>query len=137
MMKKIYIFFFFLIVFCVAQAQRTQVLFDENWKFFKGDVQNGESQNFNDNSWRTVELPHDWSIEDLPDQNDSTVGPFTTKSIGTTATGYTVGGSAWYRKHFTLTNIANKKVTIYFDGVYMNSDVWINEHTLGNHPYGY
>lgn len=84
-----------------------------------------------------VELPHDWSIEDLSNQSDSIISPFTTKSVGATSTGYVVGGTAWYRKHFTLNNIANKKATIYFDGVYMNSDVWINEHHLDNHPYGY
>lgn len=136
-MKNLLLFLLFSIVLISAHAQRTQTLFDDNWKFYKGDVQNGESQNLNDNNWRTVELPHDWSIEDLPNQGDSVIGPFTTKSIGATATGYTVGGIGWYRKHFTLNNIANKKVSIYFDGVYMNSDVWINEHYLGNHPYGY
>jgi beta-galactosidase len=129
---------FLLLSFCVAtNAQRTQKLFDENWKFMKADVPNGEQQNLDDKSWRTVELPHDWSIEDLPDQSDSVRGPFSSKSIGGTATGYTVGGTAWYRKHFTLNSITNKNITIYFDGVYMNSDVWINEHYLGNHPYGY
>ncbi|HXR79735.1 MAG TPA: glycoside hydrolase family 2 TIM barrel-domain containing protein, partial [Saprospiraceae bacterium] len=92
---------------------------------------------FDDSKWRALDLPHDWSIEDLPNQTDSVVGPFTTKSVGTTATGYTVGSVAWYRKHFTLSNTSNKNVAIYFDGVYMNSDVWINGHHLGNHPYGY
>ena len=137
-MKKLFLFsLLFFSLTLSSNAQRIQTLFDSSWKFYKGDVTNGEKENINDNDWRNVELPHDWSIEDLPNQSDSVVGPFTTKSIGTTATGYTVGGSAWYRKHFSLNNIANKKVSIYFDGVYMNSDVWINEHYLGNHPYGY
>ncbi|HEV8282813.1 MAG TPA: glycoside hydrolase family 2 TIM barrel-domain containing protein [Chitinophagaceae bacterium] len=118
-------------------AQRIQALFDSSWKFFKGDIANGEKQNITDGDWRTVELPHDWSIEDLPNQSDSVIGPFTTKSVGSTSTGYVVGGTAWYRKHFRLNNIAGKRISIYFDGVYMNSDVWINEHHLGNHPYGY
>ena len=96
-----------------------------------------ESVTLNDKSWRTLDLPHDWSIEDLPNQSDSVIGPFSVKSIGATATGYTVGGIGWYRKHFTLNNITNKEVVIYFDGVYMNSDVYINGHHLGNHPYGY
>src|SRR3954469_23435602 len=136
-MRNILLFVLFSIALYTAHAQRTQTLFDDNWKFIKSDIPNGEKENISDNNWRTVELPHDWSIEDLPDQGDSVIGPFTTKSVGATATGYTVGGTAWYRKHFTLNNTANKKVTIYFDGVYMNSDVWINEHHLGNHPYGY
>src|SRR6266487_1863848 len=137
-MKKIILFFLFIgTIRSVLYSQRTQSLLDYSWKFYRGDVPNGEKENLNDNDWRTAELPHDWSIEDLPDQSDSVIGPFSTKSIGATATGYTVGGTAWYRKHFTLNNIADKKVSIYFDAVYMNSDVWINEHHLGNHPYGY
>src|SRR5215831_5684440 len=120
-----------------SRAQRSQILFDSSWKFFRGEVADGEKQTTNDASWRAVELPHDWSIEDLPNQSDSVIGPFTTRSVGTTSTGYVVGGTGWYRKHFRLNNIADKEVSIYFDGVYMNSDVWINEHHLGNHPYGY
>jgi beta-galactosidase len=128
-----------LLVFFVTNtyAQRSEILFDDNWKFYKGDVPNGESQNLDEGNWRTVELPHDWSIEDLPNQSDSVIGPFTIKSVGATSTGYTVGGTAWYRKHFLLNNTSGKKLSVYFDGVYMNSDVWINGHHLGNHPYGY
>lgn len=119
-------------------AQRTQQPFDAGWKFTKGDVAGGERVELNDNAWRSLDLPHDWSIEDLLNPSgDSVVGPFTRKSIGTTATGYTVGGTGWYRKHFKLDNTSGKKYSIYFDGVYMNSDVWINGHHLGNHPYGY
>ena len=136
-MKKIFLFFLLVIISDKIIAQRTQTLFDNNWKFFLGDADDAKNISFNDASWRSLNLPHDWSIEDLPNQSDSIIGPFTSKSIGATATGYTVGGIGWYRKHFTLNNIINKKITIYFDGVYMNSDVWINEHHLGNHPYGY
>jgi beta-galactosidase len=66
------------------------------------------------------------------------VGPFSPESPGGTATGYTLGGTGWYRKHFVLDNQTfGKRVTIGFDGVYMDSDVWLNGHHLGNHPYGY
>ncbi len=136
-MNKLLLSFISFILFNAAYTQRTQTLFDSSWKFFKADIAGGEKENLDDKNWRTVLLPHDWSIEDLPDQSDSTKGPFSASSIGATATGYTTGGTAWYRKHFTLNNINGKKVTIYFDGVYTNSDVWINEHYLGNHPYGY
>ena len=125
-------------------SQLRTVSFDGNWRFKKDSAIDASPMSFDDSRWRTLDLPHDWSIEDLPagqaglpNQSDSVVGPFTTKSVGTTATGYTVGGIAWYRKHFTLNNTSNKRVAIYFDGVYMNSDVWINGHHLGNHPYGY
>jgi beta-galactosidase len=120
-----------------SRAQRAHTNFDANWKFHLGDVTNAAREKADDKNWRTLDLPHDWSIEDLPGQSDSIIGPFTTKSIGATATGYTVGGIGWYRKHFKLNNIKNKEVNIYFDGVYMNSDVYINGHHLGNHPYGY
>jgi beta-galactosidase len=67
------------------------------------------------------------------------VGPFDPAlSAGGPATGYVVGGTGWYRKHFTLpASDSGKHVSICFDGVYMNSDVWLNGRHLGNHPYGY
>jgi len=137
MKQQLHLFVLFSLLSLTLCAQRTQEPFDASWKFSKGDVAGGESIGFNEAAWRIVDLPHDWSIEDLPNQSDSVVGPFYKKSVGATATGYTVGGTGWYRKHFKLGSIANKKYSIYFDGVYMNSDVWINGHHLGNHPYGY
>lgn len=137
-MKKLtFILVSAVLIINTATAQRIHTIFDASWKFHRGDIRNGESENLNDKSWRTLDLPHDWSIEDLPDQSDSVIGPFSAKSIGATSTGYTIGGIGWYRKHFTLKNTKNKEVSIYFDGVYMNSDVYINGHHLGNHPYGY
>jgi len=65
-------------------------------------------------------------------------GPFDSAAPGARSTGYTVGGTAWYRKHFRLpADASGKQVAIRFDGVYMNADVWINGAVLGNHPYGY
>lgn len=65
------------------------------------------------------------------------IGPFDpSKSEGGDKTGYVVGGIGWYRKHFTL-NESTKLVAVRFDGVYMNAEVWINGHLLGNHPHGY
>ena len=137
MKKLIFILLLIDLTWSSAHAQSDHTPFDASWKFHRGDISNGESIVLNDKNWRTLDLPHDWSIEDLPDQSDSVIGPFSIRSIGATATGYTVGGIGWYRKHFALNNIANKEVVIYFDGVYMNSDVYINGHLLGNHPYGY
>ena len=66
------------------------------------------------------------------------MGPFSKESIGTTATGYSVGGTGWYRKTFVLNEKENFKKTINnFDRVYMNSNVWINGKLIGSHPYGY
>ncbi len=114
------------------------VSFDEGWLFIKDNPQGAEKPDFDDSGWRSIDLPHDWSIEDLPNQSDSVIGPFTKASEGKMRTGYTIGGTAWYRKTFTV-NKSHKGKTAYlnFDGVYMNPDVWVNGKYLGNHPYGY
>jgi len=113
--------------------------FDESWRFIKDNPSGAEAPSFDDSKWRTLNLPHDWSIEDLPNQiKDSIIGPFSKASIGKMGTGYTIGGTAWYRKNFTI-NREDQDKTAYlmFDGVYMNSDVWVNGKHVGNHPYGY
>lgn len=122
-----------------AQNVRYESLFDDNWKFHKGDIAGASAPAFNDGSWRSVDLPHDWSIEKLPNQQPGeVVGPFSKSSIGATATGYTVGGTAWYRKTFTLKAAEPYTQTIVnFDGVYMNCEVYVNGKLLATHPYGY
>ena len=83
----------------IAKTSQREMLFDNNWKFFLGDVKGGEKPSLNDKTWRNIDLPHDWSIEKLAGQEaDKVIGPFSNESKGTTATGYTVGGIAWYRK---------------------------------------
>lgn len=115
------------------------ISFDREWSFFKGDYVKAKDINYDDSSWRKVNLPHDWSIEDLPNQiPDSIVGPFSKAALSQRDGGFTVGGTAWYRKHFVLDKATSgKSVFIQFDGVYMNADVWINGKHLGNHPNGY
>jgi beta-galactosidase len=128
-------------------------LFDSGWKFHRGDVPGAESLEFDDNTWRQVDLPHDWSIEDLPPFPQETgqgavwggidvplrIGPFDRYlSEGQRSTGWCVGGIGWYRKRFTADGVApDNHAEILFEGVYMNSDVWLNGHHLGFHPYGY
>lgn len=114
--------------------------FDKGWFFKKDAMSSGpEKLDFNVSGWRNVVLPHDWSIEDLPNQiKDSIIGPFSKASIGKSSTGCTIGGSAWYRKTFRLSKEElGKTVYIQFDGVVMNADVWINNHHLGTHNHGY
>jgi beta-galactosidase len=100
--------------------------FDIGWRFIKDNPVGAEKPDFDDSRWRTLDLPHDWSIEDLPNQiKDSIIGPFSKASLSKMGTGYT--------------DKTNHGETAYlqFDGVYMNSDVWVNGKRLGNHPYGY
>lgn len=114
--------------------------FDSNWHFLRGDAPGAEQPAFDDAAWRVIDVPHDWSIEDLP-PNGSTnrIGPFDPDlSAGKDATGNMVGGIGWYRKYFTLPKgDSGKSVDVRFDGVYMDADFWLNGQSLGNHPYGY
>ena len=113
--------------------------FDADWRFLKDSLPGAEVPDFNDSNWRVLDVPHDWSIEDLPGQNgEDIIGPFDKSAIDKMSSGYLVGGIAWYRKSFTI-NEEDKDKTAYlqFDGVYMNADVWLNGKHLGFHPYGY
>jgi len=118
----------FFTVTLFAQSARLTENFDNGWKFNPGDVNNANDPLFNDASWRSLNLPHDWSIE-LPFDSTSPTG---------TGGGALRGGMGWYRKTFTLpASSKNKHVFIDFDGVYMNSEVFINGHSLGIRPNGY
>jgi len=113
--------------------------FNAGWKFTHSDVPSAELGNFDDSSWRDIILPHDWSIEDLPEKEGiKQIGPFSENSEGGAPTGHVVGGIGWYRKHFALDKgDKNKNINILFDGVYMDADFWLNGQHLGTHPYGY
>jgi len=113
--------------------------FNDDWKFIRADVENAQSVTFDDSNWRILELPHDYSIEDLPAKEGvKQIGPFSEESAGEGSTGHVVGGTAWYRKHFTLDKADEGKIIkVLFDGIYMNADIWLNGNHLGNHPYGY
>ena len=141
------VFFFFILLSVAGFAQKNNphaiearnIPFDAHWLFIRDSIAGAEQVSYNDHNWRKVDLPHDWSIEDLANQKTGQViGPFNKTAIGNGAAGFTVGGTGWYRKRFvTDSSWHNKLISIHFDGVYMNSDVWLNGHHLGNHPYGY
>jgi beta-galactosidase len=118
----------------VNKEGRSEILFDAGWRFYRGDVAGAELVKFNDSAWRMLDLPHDWSIEDIPGTNS----PVDSNAIGGIDAGYLVGGTAWYRKTFYVnSDIRQKVIHLQFDGVYMNADIWLNGQHLGNHPYGY
>ena len=113
--------------FAQNDIERKQ-LFDFNWKFFLGDIADAKSKEFNDESWRKLDLPHDWSIEGKVNPKNPTGG----------AGGYFPAGVGWYRKTFKAPNEwKGKDIAIYFEGVYMNSEVFMNGKSLGIYPYGY
>lgn len=101
---------------------------DPGWRFTLGDPTGAEQPRFDDRQWRMLDLPHDWSIEGTPEEN----------AAGGGGMGYFPGGTGWYRKTFRLPPGARgREVSLEFDGVYMNSDVWINGVHLGHRAYGY
>ncbi|WP_316807877.1 beta-galactosidase GalB [Pedobacter agri] len=109
-------------------APRTRTSFNKDWKFFLGDEPGAKSPAYSDVKWRKLTLPHDWSIE----------GKFDEKNPAKPEGGGLPTGIAWYRKEFTApANFASRVITIEFDGVYKNSEVWINGKYLGKRPYGY
>jgi beta-galactosidase len=113
--------------------------FDFDWRFHLGADDSLEGPDLDDSGWRTLDLPHDWSIEDLPPQEGAVrIGPFDKKSVGGTATGFTVGGEGWYRKHFRVDGLpAAGRVEVVFEGVYMECDAWLNGEHLGGQVHGY
>ena len=111
-----------------SAVKRIRLNFDQNWKFQLGDVKDAQTPEFDDSGWRVLNLPHDWSIE----------GKFSKDNPATPGGGALPGGIGWYRKNFVVSgNEKNKEVFVEFDGVYRNSEVWINGHSLGIRPYGY
>ncbi len=125
----IYIVSVFVSTFVVAQSgARLTLNFNNNWKFSLKNDSTAIQPGYNDASWRTLSLPHDWSIE----------GEFSKDHPTTTQGGALPTGIGWYRKTFVLPAQAKgKQVRIEFDGVYRNSEVWINGQYLGLRPYGY
>src|SRR5271170_911007 len=104
---------------------RQQAPVDSDWKFLAGDPAGAEAVAFSDASWRTVNLPHDWSIEGKPDA----------KSPSAAGEGYFPGGTGWYRKTFMApSSWSGKRVSVEFDGVYMDATVYLNGEKLGTHP---
>ncbi|RCW77342.1 glycoside hydrolase family 2 TIM barrel-domain containing protein [Saliterribacillus persicus] len=110
------------------ELSRKNIDFDANWLFYKGNPSGAEEINYDDSTWRKLNVPHDWSIEGEFDENNESgkSGAFLSTGIG------------WYRKHFDLDELEeNKQEYLYFDGVYHNSEVWCNGNYLGKHPYGF
>lgn len=106
-------------------AERSS-LFNDNWKFNLGKSSGADAANFNDASWKTVNLPHDFSISQ----------GFTVS--GEAESGFLPGGTGWYRKKFTLpASCQGKSIVLNFDGVYSHATVYVNGTKVGENYYGY
>jgi beta-galactosidase len=121
-----------------AQAAPRSRDFDAGWKFAlvnpvdatdpTGAFEAAPDPGYDDSSWRSVTLPHDWSIELMPTPTGNT----------NPGTGFFQGGLGWYRKTFTLPrSLSGKRISVEFDGVYMDSEIYFNGEKVGSHAYGY
>ncbi|MES2279454.1 MAG: glycoside hydrolase family 2 TIM barrel-domain containing protein [Bacteroidota bacterium] len=109
-------------------AGRKTLSFDKSWLFVQGDPSGADKTDFADARWKKVDVPHDWMI----------LGEYNKDNPTGRGGGYLPSGTGWYRKHFELDAAdASKQISIAFDGVMANSDVWINGYHLGQRPYGY
>ncbi len=136
---------------------REELLLDPGWKFHLGDAASVEGdfdygkpllyakageaggavdQAFNDSAWRTVDLPHDWAVEqDFVKVDDENVTAHGYKPIGRQFPKTTIG---WYRKSFTVpASDEGKRLAVKFDGVFRDAQVWLNNHYLGRNFSGY
>ncbi|OLF49942.1 glycoside hydrolase family 2 [Streptococcus acidominimus] len=103
-----------------------KVQFDNDWKFSLGDRAGASTPTYDDSSWKLINLPHDFSLT-----QDYT-------RAGEAESGYKPGGIGWYRKVFAIGEEAAKgRVSLDFDGAYMETEVFINGQSLGVHPNGY
>lgn len=119
--------FLFFSLFSSAQVRKT-LDFNKDWKFFLGNDSLAYEEVHDDSKWRKLNLPHDWSIE----------SDFKADAPATNQGGSLPGGIGWYRKSFFVpASDSFKTHRISFDGVYRNSEVWINGNYLGKRPYGY
>ena len=113
---------------CTQDEPRERVSFNEGWKFSLAPAMRHRRAAMTTRGWRLLDLPHDWSIE----------GEFSETNPASPGGGALPGGIGWYRKTFRISQSEKDKLLyIEFDGIYRNSEVWINGNYLGKRPYGY
>lgn len=113
---------------------RTITRLSDNWLFHRGLFRDAHKPESIDSDWRTVDLPHDWSIEDVP----GTCSPFNKAvSGGGQATGYTVGGVGWYRKRLQIAKREGRKAILRVDGAMLVSKIFLNGRFVGENVNGY
>ncbi|MDO4165192.1 MAG: glycoside hydrolase family 2 TIM barrel-domain containing protein [Bacteroides sp.] len=150
--RKTSVFCIIAYFFCVGllHASEREVSFNQGWKFHLGSVANAEQPQYDDSQWRTLDLPHDWSVEPvLYQQEGITIGPFTRLSEkrypadrqmggGAWDVGQTMGGEGWYRKTFALSpEDADKRIVLYIEAASAQSEVWVNGQKAYYNVYSY
>ena len=126
-MKRIFFFLALLAGVCESAAQVSfgnPVLFNDDWRFALEDDPSMKNEDYDDSSWRMLDLPHDWSVEGQLSPSLSS------------CTGYLPGGIGWYRKTFRISD-AKPRHYMYFEGIYNRSEIYLNGHLIGGRPNGY
>lgn len=119
---------FLLPISALAVNQRSVENIDLEWRFHLGDVDGASQPGYDDSGWRRLDLPHDWAVE----------GDFSQANPSGVTGGALPGGVGWYRKTFTIDAAdKGKRVSVLFEGSYMNTEVFVNGRPLGVRPYGY
>lgn len=125
----------------VGGAAQRKTCIDTGWQFKYGDGSEVLRSAAASEGWRTLDLPHDWSVETdaATSVGGTVVGPFTDKSIGKHQTGFTVGGEGWYAKTLTIgaTELEGQRYELYLEGAYNESEVYVNGEKAGDNVYGY
>jgi beta-galactosidase len=126
--QHLFLSVFFVFVLSESFAQRTVTSLNNSWRFILDDKDSFAKRNYVDDEWRILDIPHDWAFENGISK-DGAQGQ---------GGGYHSGGIAWYRKTIEIVpESLSKTVYLEFDGVYMNSTVWVNGQLAGKRPYGY
>lgn len=130
----------------VLHAQRQEFQLEKNWKFSKGDFPDAVQNNFDDQRWQTVSVPHDWAIYGPFDRQNDLQDVAVTQNGEKDAslkTGRTGGlpyvGTAWYRTSFDVDGFKKheKRVSLVFDGAMSEAQVFVNGQKAIFWPYGY
>lgn len=140
-MRKLLILTTFVLSACAsltALATDRKTNIDKGWKFHYGDGKQALDQPSVTSQWRTLDLPHDWSVETEAAKiaGGTVIGPFSTNSVGGYQTGFTVGGEGWYAKKIEVKDL-DQRTLVYFEGAYNQTEVYLNGEKLYFNPYGY
>lgn len=139
-MKRLYFTIVAALAVVGAMAQSRKVCIDQNWQYAYGSHQEATATDFDDSQWRTLNLPHDWSVESEAAElaGGTHIGPFSKEHGGGYQNANTIGGEAWYRK--TLVQSAaerNGRTILYLEGAYNHTELWVNGTRVFFNPYGY
>ena len=128
MIKRTMILVAAIFALCNVAATNRVENFDFGWRFNLGECQGAENPSYDDSQWKTVDLPHDWSI----------AGTISRDNPSFSRGAWLPAGKGAYRKTFTVkSRDAKKRFEILFEGAYRNAEVWINGQRLGMRPFGF